>query len=165
MNWFDLLILIIAAATLIKGYSSGLIMQLTTLVGFLLGGIFAGKLSEWVVPYIIELIPSYPHIVAPMSYIVAFALIIIAVFFIGKTINATVKALQLGTINRLFGAFFCSLKWLFVASIILNLIVEFDQNQKLIKEEVRNESIAYPYLKALSSVVIPYLRFDWLDQN
>ena len=45
--------------------------------------------------------------------------------------------------------------------VLLNLLVEFDQEEKIIKENVRNESYTYPLVTEVAKTVIPYLRFDW----
>lgn len=162
MNWFDLLVLILLAASFIKGYVSGFVMQIATLVGLVVGAVFAGKLSEFIAPYLIQLVGS-PHIIGVLSYLVAFILIIVAIVVLGKILYSMVKALELSTLDRLTGGFFGTLKWMFLFSILLNLVVELDQNGNFIKQEVREGSYTFYYVQKLASIVIPYLRFDWLS--
>lgn len=162
MNWFDLVIVILILITLIKGFFSGFVMQVATLAGIILGAIFAGKLAEIIAPELIELVEGSSHIIGPLSYIIAFVAILVGLFFIGKLLESFIDALQMGMLNRLAGALFCSVKWIIIFSIVLNLIVEFDQDKRIIKEEVRNESYTYPYIAKVAQTVIPYLRFDWI---
>ena len=163
MNWFDLAVLIIVGLTFIWGFVSGLVMQLASLVGLVLAAIFAGQLSDLIAPRLIAYTEVSPHIGGPVSYIVAFVAILIAIVLIGKAIQKAIDALELNTLNRLGGAVFSVAKWFVLISIVLNLIVEIDQDKRLIKEDVRQESLAYPYVKGLATMVVPYLRFDWAE--
>lgn len=163
MNWFDLVVVILILLTLLKGFFSGFVMQIAMLAGLILGAVFAGKLSEIIAPKLIELTGVSSHIVAPLSYIVAFIAILVGLYFIGKLLETVIKAIQLNIFNRLAGALFCSLKWIVIISILLNLLIEFDQDKKIIKEDVRENSITYPFISEVATTVIPYLRFDWAD--
>lgn len=163
INWFDLVVAILIILTLIRGFFSGFIMQVATLAGIVLGAIFAGKLSEYIAPELIKITDASSHIIGPLSYIVAFIAILIALFFAGKLIESFVDALKMTILNRLAGAVFCTAKWIVIFSILLNLLVEFDQNKNIIKEDIRNESYTYPLISEVAKTVIPYLRFDWTD--
>ncbi len=164
MNWFDLTVIILVLVTLGKGAFSGLVMQVASLAGLVLGAIFAGQLSALVAPELIRLTDASPHIIGPLSYIVAFIAILVGLFFAGKLVESFVEALQMNSLNRLAGAVFCCVKWVVLFSILLNLLVEFDQNKVLIKEDVREKSYTYPYITKISQTVIPYLRFDWVKE-
>lgn len=165
MNWFDLVVLILAVLTLVKGFFSGLVMQVASLAGLILAAIFAGQLSTILAPKLIELTNASPHIVGPLSYIIAFILIIVALLFAGKLLQSFVDAIKMNTLNRLAGALFCCAKWIVVFSILMNLLVEFDQDQKVVKEDIRKQAISYPYIMDIAQTVIPYLRFDWVKDN
>jgi membrane protein required for colicin V production len=164
MNWFDLLVIILFVAAFVRGCFSGFIMQAASLAGIILGAIFAGKLSEIIAPKLAELTNATPHIIGPLSYIVAFIAILVALFFAGKLLESFADALEMNTLNRLAGGFFSAAKWIIIFSILLNLLVEFDQNKSIIKEDVRETSHTYPLMTEIAKTVIPYLRFDWISQ-
>lgn len=163
MNWFDLVVVIIAGLALVKGFFSGFIMQAATLAGIILGAIFAGKLAAFIAPEMISLIDGSPHIIGPLSYIIAFVIILVILFFAGKLIESFADALQLSALNRLAGALFSCAKWIILFSIALNLLAEFDQDKKIIQEDIRKESYTYPLVSEVAKTVIPYLRFDWIN--
>ena len=166
MLWFDLLVVVIVIATLIKGFISGLIMQIASLAGIILGAIFAGQLSGLLAPRLIELFDnSSPHIIGALSYVLAFALIVIVLLLLGKMVQSLVKAIQLNAANRIAGALFCSLKWLIVFSILVNIVAEIDQGKHVIKDNVRTESYTYKTVTAVSQIVVPYLKFEWIDKE
>lgn len=162
MAWIDLVVVGLVLVTLVVGFVSGFIRQVASLAGIVLGAIFAGTLSGFIAPWLIKVTDVSPHILGPLSYIIAFAAILVALFFAGKLLESVADALQLSFLNRLAGAFFCCVKWIVVFSILLNLIAEFDQNKQIIKEDVRESSYAYPLVSEIAKTVIPYLRFDWI---
>lgn len=163
LNWFDLVVVALILVTLVKGFFSGLVMQIASLAGIVLGAIFAGKLAGVLAPYLITLTHGSPHIIGPLSYILAFVVILTALFFAGKLLESFVDALKMNALNRIAGAIFCAAKWIVVFSILLNLVVEFDQNRRIIKEDIRNHSYTYPLVSGIAKTVIPYLRFDWIN--
>jgi membrane protein required for colicin V production len=88
---------------------------------------------------------------------------LVALFFAGKLLESFVDALKMTILNRLAGALFCAAKWIVVFSIALNLVAEFDQHKRIIKEDVREKSHTYPLVTEIAKTVIPYLRFDWIS--
>lgn len=164
MNWFDLVVIIIVILTLIRGFFSGFVMQVASLAGLVLAAVFSGKLSGLFAPKLIELTDASPHIIGPLSYLIAFIAIIIALLFAGKLVESLVDAIKMNTLNRLAGALFCCAKWIVVFSILMNLLVEFDQDKNIIQNDVRQHSLSYPYIVDIAQTVIPYLRFDWVKE-
>lgn len=164
MNWFDLVVVVLVIITLIKGFFSGLVMQIASLAGIILGAIFAGQLSGILAPKLIQLTQASPHIVGPLSYIVAFLIIIIILLFAGKLLESFIEAIKMTTLNRLTGALFCCAKWIIIFSIIMNLFVEFDQGKNIIKEDIRENAHSYPIVMDIARTVIPFLRFDWIKE-
>lgn len=165
MIWFDLLVIVLVAATLAKGFVSGLIMQIASLAGIVLGAMFAGKISEFIAPRFIQWIDGSPHIIGALSYVVAFLLIMVALLLAGKAVQSFVKALNLNAANRVAGAVFCCVKWMVVFSILINIVAEMDQGQRLIKENVRTQSYTYNAVATISQIVVPYLKFEWISKD
>ena len=140
-------------------------MQVASLVGIVLGAMFAGKISELIAPKFIQWFDGSPHIIGALSYIVAFLSIMIILLLLGKVVQSLVKAIKLNTANRVAGAAFCCAKWVVVFSILINVISEMDQGQHLIKENVRTQSYTYTTVASISRAIVPYLKFDWLAKD
>lgn len=158
MNWLDIVIGIPLIFAVIKGYKSGLIMQIAILIGVIVSVVFAGKLSEFVAPYFPETIGIPPHLIPPISYIIAFCIITSAFILGGKTIETLFKIVQLNFVNRLFGALFSVMTWLVSASIVLVLIVNMDQKKILIKDSTRNSSYLFEPLIHTGETLVPFLK-------
>lgn len=165
MAIFDIVILVLAATSLIVGFSTGFIMQVALLAGVVLGAIFAGQLAAYINPYLLEWTGSASHLIGPISYVISFILILMALTLIGKLAQSVLKAVQINFINRLAGAVFSLAAWLVIISIILNVVVEIDKDKAIIGENTRRESHAYSFVKGLAPKAIPYLRFEWVPPS
>lgn len=135
-------------------------MQLASLAGIVACAIFAGQVATIISPYIISLTNASPHILKPLSYVSAFILIMVGFIFLGRMIQGILETIKLKSLNKLAGGVFSSAKWLIVISILLNIIVEIDKSNKIIKDDVRQNSHSYPYIKKLTPYFIPFLEFD-----
>jgi membrane protein required for colicin V production len=129
-----------------------------------LGAIFAGRLSSVIAPWLIEFTGASPHIIGTLSYVIAFLLILVALFFAGRLLQSFVNAIKMNTLNQLAGALFCCAKWVILFSILMNLIVELDRDKHIITEDVRENARTYPVIIDIARTVIPYLRFDWIKE-
>lgn len=164
MATFDIVILLMAAVTLLIGFSTGFIMQVSLLAGVILGGVFAGQLAVVIAPKLLEWTGAPPHIIGPLSYVIAFILILIVLLLIGRMAQSLLKVIKINFLNRLAGAIFSMAAWFLIASIVLNIVVEIDQDKTIIKENTRNNSYTYPLVKSIAPKAIPYLRFDWVNR-
>lgn len=159
MNWFDVIILIIIIGSSIRGFSSGLIKQLASLAGLILGAIFAGQAASFIFPYLKEIINGEDYFIKPISYLLAFICIMIIFLLLGKILQGIFKAIKLNFINKLAGAFFSTAKWLIIISIIINLLSEFDSKEYILKKDVKENSKTYSKIKNIAPYFIPFLDF------
>jgi len=160
MTWFDLVVFAIIIFAVVRGFISGLIMQLASLAGLIVCAFFAGQIAALISPYIIELTKSSGYLIKPISYLCAFILIMIAFLLLGKLLEGVMKTVKINFVNRLAGGAFSVVKWLIVVSILLNLIVGIDKNEKIIKAEVKEKSYTYKPVKAITPYFIPFLGFE-----
>lgn len=161
MSWFDALIAIIVVLSLIRGFISGFVKQIASLLGIVAGMLFAGQLSLKLKPHLHKIInPTLEHMLDALSYIIAFCIILFVFYFLGLVIQKMLKILQLNILNHILGSFLCPAKWLIIISILLNIVLTIDINQRLIKPDVREKSLFYPYIKSITSYFIPFLDFD-----
>lgn len=166
MSWFDIVIYVIVIVVAIKGYISGFVKQLASLAGIIAGAIFAGTIAGFIAPYIHDSThSSNNYIVEASSYFIAFLIIVMVFLLLGRVVQGVLEAVKLNFINRLAGVVFSVGKWLIVLSILLNVIVELDQKQRIIKPEIRENSKTYPYIKAITPYFIPFLDFDFQNQD
>ena len=94
--------------------------------------------------------------------IVSFALILILVFLglgaVGKLLEATIRLVMLGWLNRLLGVMFALLKTMLIVGLVIMAFSSLNDTFGIVKEEVLNQSALYPPLKKIANDVFPYLR-------
>lgn len=160
LTWFDIIISVIVILSLLKGYMSGLVMQIASLAGLLCCAFFAGKIAALISPYLISITDVSDYLIKPLSYLFAFILIMIVFLLIGKFIEGFMKVIRINTLNKLIGSVFSVAKWLILTSILLNILVGLDPNQRIIKSEIKEKSHSYHYIKNIAPYFIPFLSFD-----
>lgn len=161
MNWFDICIFIVIIYCIIKGYKTGLVKQLSTLAGLIVGAVLSGKLSILILPYVqhIKQIPHY--MAAPLSYAITFLIIISSFYLLGTMMEEILKTVKMGTLNKLAGVALCLTKWLFAISIVVNLIVQADEHHQLIAPKIQNGSATYKYIQPFAPKLVPFLKFNF----
>lgn len=162
LTWFDIMILIIIVIALIRGYMTGIITQLATLAGIILGAKFGGSISHIFAPYVIKWTDASSPVIELISCIIGFLIIFFTLVIIGKVITKILKPVHLGIFNRIAGGFFCAIKWVFIMSVLLNIIIGTGKQEIFIKENTKKNSFTYNMIKSTAPMIIPYLNFDWI---
>ena len=166
MQWFDVLVLVILSVTLFLGFMIGFIRQAGLIAAIFCGAFFAGQAATLIYPQLSDLLSgTSPAIVSVLSYIIAFFAIFIVVMIIAMALQSLIKTIRLNPLNRIAGAIFCSAVWIFVFSICMNIVVELDKNKTLVGQDVREISISYPFVRSFAYQIVPYLRFNHLNEG
>ncbi len=158
MNYFDIVIGIILLIAIIKGLKNGLIIEFASLAALVLGVLGAIKFSDLTEGWLLQHFTN--NYIGIISFLVTFAIIVVAVHLVAKVVDKLVQAVALGLINRIFGAAFSFVKYGFILSILIAIFTSFDKTFNLIPEETKENSIIYEPLSDFAPRVFPYLNFD-----
>jgi membrane protein required for colicin V production len=102
MNWFDGLAALILVVLAMRGYSRGLILQLSAVVAValgLLGGLYLHSAAAAILPDI-----GHPVLKLVAGFTVVFVVVALSVNFLVRALKTAVDALLLGIVDRLLGA-------------------------------------------------------------
>ncbi|MCH5318789.1 MAG: CvpA family protein [Paramuribaculum sp.] len=129
MGWIDIFLIIMLAGACILGYSEGLIGQLTTISGVLLGIVAVWILGDPVTRFTAMLMGvDWQTATAFKRYSAAvigcgtlFFIIWGSIWYVGRILRKTLKTVHLNVFNSLCGSLFMVFKWSLVVSLILNL--------------------------------------------
>ena len=106
MNWFDIVILAVLGAFILKGLLRGLLKELCSLTGLVAGLYLALRFSP---PLATEMAQAF-HLPQQLCSIAAFALLFLATFaffaVLGYLLSRFVKLVFLGGLNRVAGGLF-----------------------------------------------------------
>jgi membrane protein required for colicin V production len=151
----DLFLIIIFIWAAIRGFTRGLIMQLTTLIALIFGIYF----SIWFSGYLSAIIQNKNGTEGgylPIIYFaITFLIILIIIYLIGKLIGRLVEAIGLGPVNRLLGVLFGIIKYAILISAILTILNAFNNRFRFLPENRIKESHLYRPLSALVPALFP----------
>ncbi|MEQ8424014.1 MAG: CvpA family protein [Cyclobacteriaceae bacterium] len=119
MNKLDIFIIVLLLFGAYRGYRSGFLMGLVSLVAIVLG-VFGGfKLMGEGMLLLQREFNADSTVLPYLSFLLIFVIIVVGVNILGRMIRATISKTFLGTIDEAMGAILGVFKWLFMMSVIL----------------------------------------------
>jgi membrane protein required for colicin V production len=143
MNYVDIILFIPLAYGAFRGFSRGLIVEVSTLLALVLGVYLSLRWSL----ALEELLQDYITIPGTYSYYVAFAIIflfaVLAIHLLGILLTRVVGLIALGLLNRFLGMLFGVLKMAVVTCALLFLLEAIDQHYGFIPAATKAGSLLY----------------------
>ena len=152
MNYLDIAIAVPLLYGLIKGFSNGLIKEITGLLSLVIGIYIAVNFSNLLEPHLSGIFDNYEKFKPIIAFAVLFVATILIIKLIGTLANKLTKALALGFISRIFGAVFGLLKLALVVSFLLTMETRFE----LISNDTKHSSRLYQPTSNLLEILGPY---------
>lgn len=153
MNYIDIIIVIPLIFAGFKGFTRGLVIELASLAGLILGIYAAYHFSAIAMPFISKIVHAEPAYQRMAAFAVTFLVVLIAVHLIGKLIEKIVDLVALGFANKLAGLAFGILKGALVISVILFVINTFASSW-IPKSNDTKESLLYNPVASLAPFLI-----------
>ena len=161
MNYLDIAIAIILLLFGLKGLRKGLIIEVVTLLAFVVGIYGAMHFSDFTAAHLVEYIEVNPKYLNTIAFVLTFILLVVVVNLIGRAVSKLVKALNLGFLDKLGGFVFGAAKGVLLCSVLL-MVLNNLQLLGLVKEEAKQESYLYPYVE--QTVPYVYKGFDLVKE-
>ena len=154
-----LIIIVVIIYAFIKGFYNGLINEIASFLGLFIGAIVSYTFSD----NLSEILNSYfeidPKVLNILSFILLFIITAVCFTIAGKSLTKLIKFISLGTINRLLGGLFSSLKFIIVIvsiSMVINYLSELLMIE-IIPLDQTNNSKVYPVLIDIGNLILDYL--------
>ena len=160
MNMFDVVVLIIVAYGLIRGFAKGFVIEVSGMIALAVGITSAFKFSTILGNYLGEYVDWQPKIIQIVSFILLFIVIVYAISLLAKMLTKALKVVALGGINRLLGGLFGVLKWTLILCAMSLVFKEVNQIITLMEDSVLKTSFSYPILEEMGGFL-----FDWVIQS
>lgn len=149
----DIIFLVFLAAGLYKGYKQGIIKSIFTVASLFIGVILALKFSYVASEYISRTVSIPPQWLPMISFAVVMIAALGLVQLIGKAVEGLLKMVQLNFLNRLGGM----ILWGGIKVLTLSILIWLISKGGIIKPEVTEASITYPFLESFGPTVIHYI--------
>lgn len=159
MNIIDIIILLCFVPAIINGLRKGLIAQVVAIISIILGVWlsfkFSSLVSGWLAGWFDGASPAILNIVA---FVVILVVVIFALFALGKIIEASIKIIMLGWLNRLLGLLFALLKCTLIIGLVIIMFNSINSSLNLVSEDTLSGSVLYPPFKEMAYSIFPYLK-------
>ena len=159
MIYIDLIVIVVLLYAFLKGFSNGLVNELASFLGLLIGAIISYSFSDDLSKIIDDYVEIDGQILNILSFIILFILTSFLFTIAGKYMTKLIKYISLGTINRLLGGIFSSLKFLIIIVSISMVINYFSELLaiEIIPSEQKNKSTVYPILISIGDLLLEVL--------
>ena len=152
MNWIDFLIVILVVLSVISGFSNGLVKEVASLIGLILGIWGAIKFSNFTAVKLDEWFNMTGQYVGIIAFVITFCAIVICIHFIGALADKVVDAVQLGFLNRLLGMVFGAVKNILILSVIFSVLNAIDARRHFLPEGVEGSKFYKPVSDIVPSI-------------
>ena len=158
MNVLDIILLLCFVPAIIGGLRRGFIAQVVAIISIILGILLSFKFSAVLSGWLGQWIEAGEQVLHVISFAVIMILAILALAAVGKLIEATVKIILLGWLNRLLGLIFALLKYALIIGLLLMLFNSLNGQFHLVNQKVLDSSLLYGPLLNMANSVFPYLK-------
>ena len=149
MNLIDLIIIAIVGFGIIRGYSKGLIIELSSFFGIFISFFIAGNVDNLLSNEISAFISVNSDLLNTISFIIIFILSYLFIIYLAKGFTKLAKVVYLGLLNSLLGGVFGGLKLLLILLIITKIIFSLN----LLSNNIISESSIMIHLHVLSEIL------------
>lgn len=158
MNWIDLAITIIAGLSLIRGYRSGFIKQITSVLALVVAGFFCSKVALLLSPLIVRYFDVSAQVLKVASLSLSFVIIVWAIRFFSRKVERIISFSIIKTLNRFLGAILSPLVSLSLLSVLFltidTIFPPITHTNKQQPEDIRVVSKFYMPVKHIVSSTI-----------
>ena len=157
MTTIDIIIAVVLLFGLVKGYMKGLFIEITSLVGLVLGVYGALHFSFYLSDILKENVSWDQSMIQIVAFAGTFLIILLALVFLGKALTKIAETIFLGFFNKLLGAVFGVLKYALILSIVFLIYDQISDSLKFMNKEKAKESVLYEPVKNLAPTIFPNL--------
>lgn len=159
MNYVDILILLPLLYGAYKGFSKGLIIEVATLLGLVLGVFIAIKYSSYTEDFLRDFLDISSGYIAYIALSITFLLVAIVIYLFGKLLTKLVDVISLGLINKLMGTLLGLLKYFVVVCVILLIVHALDGKFNFISKETQQGSLLFNPFLNFAEKMYHFIRF------
>ena len=152
MNYIDIIIIILLFYGMIKGFSNGIIIEVSNIISVFLAVYIGINFSQLIYPYLsFKILSDYTNILPLIAFFLVFIIILVIVKSLGEILNKISKQLALGFLSRILGVFFGTIKMLLICMFLLFLVVDYE----ILDKQTQKKSILFSPLQNATQILLP----------
>ncbi len=153
MNYLDIAIAVPLLYGLIKGFSNGLIKEITGLLSLVVGIYVALNFSNLLEPHLSRIFDNYEQFKPLLAFAILFISVLLLIKLLGHLTDKLTKALALGFLSRILGGIFSMLKLALIISFLLMTELKFE----LIPQDTKQSAQLYRPITNLVELISPHI--------
>jgi membrane protein required for colicin V production len=165
MSYVDIIILVIFIIAGFNGYKTGLVRQIASLAGLLLGIWGAIHFSDFTASFLVENFNLTTKYLPLISFTLTFVVILIGVHFLGELVNKIFDLALLGFANSMLGVVFGVIKTVLILSVLFVIAEKFSHKVRVLPKNLEERSLFYKPIKNVAPAIFPYLHFDEIQSK
>jgi membrane protein required for colicin V production len=146
----DIVAIALLLLAIFKGFRNGLVVAIFSFLAFVIGLAAALKLSAVVAEYLGNSTNISQRWLPVLAFTIVFFVVVLLVKLGAKAIEATLKIVMLGWLNKIGGIVFYALLYLFIFSVVLF----YAQQLNIIKSKTTDASVTYQYIEPLAPKIM-----------
>lgn len=158
MNILDVILLVCFIPAIISGLRKGFIAQVVAIISIVLGVWLSVKSATLVGSWISQWIEASLQLINIISFAIIFIAVAVLLFTIGKLIEATIKIIMLGWLNKLLGVLFSMLKCILIIGFLIIVFEAINDTFGLVPESYLSDSLLYAPFRDIADSVFPLFK-------
>ncbi|MBO7337325.1 MAG: CvpA family protein [Paludibacteraceae bacterium] len=158
MNIFDFIIIGLCVFAVIKGLMHGLVEEITSIISVILGVLAARLLAPEVAPKFVVWFSCADYVAMILAYLTIFIVSVMVCLLAGRLIGKTVDKTILSGTNKALGGVVSLVKYLIIASLLINLVHAINAKTHFFGEQYEQESLLYTPVKKIMPALMPFIQ-------
>lgn len=147
MNYIDIIILLFLLFGAFRGFSKGLVIEVATLAGLILGVYISIRYSTYTEGILRDFLNVTSEYISYIALAVTFIVVVVGVYILGKLLTKLVDIISLGLVNKLLGTLFGVVKYFIIVCVLLMIVDALNEKFQFISEETIQKSLLFqPFL-------------------
>ncbi len=160
MNTLDIVLIVPIAFGLIQGFRHGLVKEVGSLVGIVVGIYLARYFSDDVAKILVQQFGWSFSICMTIAYALVFIAGAVGIQLIAYVLSKILDFIKVGWLNKTIGSVFGALKFVLILSVILNLFSMLNAFQPIVQKKAVENSALYKPIESIMPSIMPFLDFD-----
>jgi membrane protein required for colicin V production len=157
MNWIDLIIIVLLILSVVNGFINGLVKEVASLAGLILGIWGAIKFSFFTAEKLYDWFDMSGQFVGIIAFLITFGIIVVIIHFIGILADKLIDAVALGFLNRILGMVFGLIKTVLILSVIFCVLNAIDVRRPFLSKEKIEGSKFYNPISDIAPAIFPII--------
>ncbi len=159
MNGLDIFFAVVLLWAVIDGWRRGLLKQLFSLAGIVIGiwitAAYGARVGAW--------IPGDPVYTTPAGYILLLLVSMIGLGLLGRAVSGLFSLAGFGTLDVMLGVLLSVTKWAVLLGLLCYCFVKLDPEGKVLDGKTRAASRVFTPLSRIPVRVMPFVEQAWSE--